>query len=81
MAVKNGETNKSSNNISQGLSHHASNLMENASWISKLFFSWPYPLMKLGMERPLQDADLGEIFEVDTSQYNQKYINKLWNEE
>jgi hypothetical protein len=38
-----------------------SNPWEHASFFSKLLFIWPYPLLQLGMTRPLEPQDLPEI--------------------
>ena len=53
-------------------------MMASASWWSRLLFYWPYPLLKLGLERPLEDQDLPEILEKDTSQYNRKHFEEIW---
>jgi ATP-binding cassette subfamily C (CFTR/MRP) protein 4 len=52
-----------------------------ASFISRLCFLWPYPLLKLGMERPLEESDLAEVLEVDSSVYNRDYFNRMWENE
>jgi ABC-type multidrug transport system fused ATPase/permease subunit len=52
--------------------------MASASWWSRLLFYWPYPLLKLGLERPLEDADLPEILTPDSSRYNREYFERLW---
>ena len=57
------------------------NPWESASIFSKLFFLWPYPLLKLGMTRPLQPNDLPGIPTVDTSNYNRDYMDRLWKRE
>lgn len=49
-----------------------------ASLISRLFFLWPWPLLKLGLERPLTDADLAEVSEEDSSRYNLEFWQSLW---
>lgn len=43
--------------------------------------TWPYPLLKLGMERLLEEADLPEIAPVDTSAENRIYLQKIWKDE
>mmetsp|Transcript_876 Transcript_876/g.1744 ORF Transcript_876/g.1744 Transcript_876/m.1744 type:complete len:1390 (+) Transcript_876:165-4334(+) len=53
----------------------------NASLFSKIFFLWPYPLLQLGMQRPLTDGDLPNVAQVDASQRNLKYIQRLWRDE
>jgi len=57
------------------------NPLESASLLSRLFFLWPYGLLKLGMQRPLEDADLPRVMEVDSSTYNRDYIMRIWEEE
>ncbi|KAG7350940.1 multidrug ABC transporter permease/ATPase [Nitzschia inconspicua] len=57
------------------------NMMASASRISRLLFKWPYPLLKLGLERPLEDSDLPEILRQDTSRYNREYLQALWQRE
>lgn len=59
--------------------HRPPNPWENSSFVSKLLFLWPYALLKLGMERPLEDADLYEVLTEDTSLYNLQYFfDQLW---
>jgi len=55
--------------------------LEEASLFSKAIFSWPYALLKMGLERPLTEMDLPDISEADTSAYNRIYFEKLWDEE
>ncbi|GKY92774.1 hypothetical protein MPSEU_000247200 [Mayamaea pseudoterrestris] len=57
------------------------NPYDTASWLSKLFFVWPYPLLKLGMKRPLVEIDLPQVTRVDESEYNRDYFLRLWKEE
>ena len=57
------------------------NPLTEASWWSRAFFLWPYPLLKLGMERPLAETDIPTILPVDTSRYNRKYLLQLWDRE
>jgi len=57
------------------------NPMVSATWWSRVFFYWPYPLLKLGMERPLKDIDVPNILPVDTSRYNREYLSELWERE
>jgi ATP-binding cassette subfamily C (CFTR/MRP) protein 4 len=59
----------------------APNMMENASFLSRLLFRWPYPLLRLGLQRPLEDEDLPEIMKVDSSKYNCDYFNTIWKAE
>ena len=57
------------------------NPWKQASWLSRLFFTWPYPLLKMGMERPLAEPDLPEILEGDRSTANRLYLERVWQEE
>jgi ATP-binding cassette, subfamily C (CFTR/MRP), member 4 len=57
------------------------NAFLTASWFSKLFFIWPYPLLKLGMQQTLTDEDLPAGLEKDSSEYSLNYFNRVWNEE
>jgi len=57
------------------------NLMEQASFLQRAFFTWPYPLLKLGLERPLEEEDLPDILHVDTSKRNKNYLDQIWDEE
>lgn len=53
----------------------------NASFLSKLLFIWPYPVLKLGLQRPLQEEDLSHVMETESSAYNLKKFQKLWERE
>jgi hypothetical protein len=55
--------------------------LSEASPISQFLFMWPAPLLKLGMTRPLEERDLPDICEADTSAANRVYFEKLWEEE
>lgn len=55
--------------------------LEEASWVSQFLFMWPYPLLKLGMSRPLEENDLPDISKKDSSTANRIYFEKLWEEE
>jgi ATP-binding cassette subfamily C (CFTR/MRP) protein 4 len=57
------------------------NMMSNASWLSRLIFYWPYPLLKKGLEGPLSAGMLPEILKADTSKYNREYFINLWEKE
>lgn len=57
------------------------NAYHTAPWWSQLFFSWPYPLLQIGMQRPLEDADLYDVLEEDSSLYNRDYFLRLWQAE
>jgi ATP-binding cassette subfamily C (CFTR/MRP) protein 4 len=57
------------------------NMMANASWLSRLIFYWPYPLLRLGGMGPLSASMLPEILKADTSKYNREYFEILWEKE
>ena len=57
------------------------NPLTTASFLSKLTFSWPYPLLKMGMQRPLEEIDLPDIPLSDTSAYNLRIMNDMWDSE
>ena len=58
-----------------------SNMMESASFFSWLLFRWPYPLLQLGLSRPLEEHDLPEIMEADSSKFNGDYFDHIWKAE
>jgi hypothetical protein len=55
----------------------------NASLISKLFFSWPYSLMgkKTASCRVIQESDLPDVLDSDTSEANLRKFQALWEQE
>ncbi|KAL7564370.1 hypothetical protein ACA910_001519 [Epithemia clementina (nom. ined.)] len=53
--------------------------LTNASFLSRLCFQWPWPLLKLGLERPLTDSDLAQVLLEDSSEYNWKYFQSIYN--
>jgi hypothetical protein len=57
------------------------NLLETASLWSKLTFGWPAPILKLGMERTLEESDLPELPEIETSNYNLSLLDRIWGAE
>lgn len=59
----------------------ANNPWLEASLLSRLIYLWPYPLLKLGLERPLEERDLPDIAKVDTSSYNREYLTEIWEAE
>ena len=56
-------------------------ILENASFLSKLIFTWPYKLLKIGLERPLGERDLPEISEVDSSKFQRNLFERIWEAE
>jgi len=58
------------------------NPFEAASLLSKLIFTWPYPLLKLGMQRPLAAKDLPPILNEDRSGVNKHMLlDEIWEAE
>jgi ATP-binding cassette, subfamily C (CFTR/MRP), member 4 len=57
------------------------NLMKDASVISRMLFYWPFPLLKLGLQRPLEESDLPEILPEDSSDVNKNHFERIWREE
>jgi ATP-binding cassette subfamily C (CFTR/MRP) protein 4 len=57
------------------------NLLEQASFFSRMFFFWPYPLLKLGLKRPLEEEDLPDILKADSSNRNKNRFDQIWDEE
>jgi ABC transporter transmembrane region len=55
-----------------------SNPLESASLLSKLFFLWVWPLLKLGVSRPLQQEDLPCLLPDDTSHHNRELVLELF---
>jgi hypothetical protein len=53
----------------------------HAGCISRLFFHWPYALLRLGMQRTIQEEDLPEISVNDSSKHNLLWFEKLWQQE
>eukprot|EP00978_Attheya_sp_CCMP212_P020021 scaffold56832_cov45-Attheya_sp.AAC.6 len=52
-----------------------------ASFLSRLFFRWPYALMKIGLERPIRDVDLPENAPTESSEVNLKMMDRMWSNE
>jgi hypothetical protein len=57
------------------------NLLETASLWSKLTFGWPAPILQMGMERTLEESDLPELPEIETSNYNLRLLDRIWGAE
>lgn len=68
-----------SSNTSTSRTNRPSNPLQdgNVSLLSSFIYSWTYPLLRLGLERPLQETDLFELADVDSSTYNKEYIQRL----
>ena len=50
----------------------------DASWWSRLTFAWPWPLLKLGLERPLTHDDLPPILPDDSSRANLEHLQSIY---
>jgi hypothetical protein len=57
------------------------NAYTSASFLSKLFFTWPYPLLQHGMKHTLNDSDLPENTKKDTSYDSLQHFHTIWNQE
>jgi ATP-binding cassette subfamily C (CFTR/MRP) protein 4 len=57
------------------------NLLETASLWSILTFSWVVPVLKQGMEKTIEEKDLPELPEIETSAYNLQAMNRIWEAE
>ncbi len=74
MSVKGDEDDKES-------PHRIRNPLESADVLSKCSFSWIYPLLKLGLTRPLMESDLPALHDLETSSVNRQIIEELWENE
>ena len=54
---------------------------DQAKWISRLFFCWPYALLRLGMQKTIEEKDLPEISESDSSRQNLLLFERIWKQE
>ena len=50
--------------------------LNDTTIISRLFFGWAWSLLDLGSTRPLEEKDLPDIHQFESSAYNREYINK-----
>jgi ATP-binding cassette, subfamily C (CFTR/MRP), member 4 len=58
------------------------NPLKDASLWSRLTFAWAYdPLLAVGSKRPLEEVDLPELDLVDTSQYQLRRLEQLWQQQ
>ena len=57
------------------------NPLETASWFSKVIYGWMSPLMSLGHQRPLQEGDLFDLVEFDTSKRQSQEFKAQWKQE
>ncbi len=51
---------------------------ENGSILSRLFFSWVDPLLKLGYRQPLEDSDLYEVPSDHKAHYISQLLQEKW---
>ncbi|XP_074600378.1 ATP-binding cassette sub-family C member 4-like [Brevipalpus obovatus] len=54
---------------------------DEASFLSKVFFTWVYPLFRLGRERPLSPDDLYQCSRDDSCEEWAKKLEKKWDKE
>ena len=50
-------------------------------WVSQtVLFGWAYPLLKLGLERPIEEPDLPALHELETSEKSRTCIETIYRE-
>jgi hypothetical protein len=71
------------NSVSSTIQHRPSHPYGNASLASKFFFSWPYNLMgkKTARCRLIQESDLPDVLDSDSSVENFRIFQWLWEQE
>jgi len=84
--IKNNNNSRMKNDEQEQQQHHhyqrPPNAYQHASFLSKLFFTWPYPLLRLGMQQSLSDDDLPDVAQdTDSSKANLEYFQRIWQEE
>ncbi|GMI05755.1 hypothetical protein TrLO_g10639 [Triparma laevis f. longispina] len=57
------------------------NALENATFFERIFWSWPYPLLKIGESRPLTPFDLPAVSDHDSSSTLLCLLTRLWSSE
>ena len=57
------------------------NNLASASFLSRLLFLWPYEVIRTGLDRPLQEADLPDVLPEDSSKYNLELMERIWRNE
>ena len=57
------------------------NPLESTSLLSRLTFSWPYTLIQKGLKRQIQESDLPDVPNGESSKRNRKVFEKIWQEE
>ena len=62
-------------------SSRPSNAFVDASFISKICFTWPEQLLKKGMLKPLEEKDLPSLAKEEESRYNRTALEKIWQDE
>lgn len=55
-------------------------LYDNQPFLRKMLFSWPWPLLKLGRTKTLQEEDLPALCNDDTSEFNLEFMEKFCKE-
>ena len=80
-SLENNDENSNSNSNSSSDNDRAINPYTTASLLSKCFFTWPYSLLKMGMERTLEEEDLPNIMKEESSSYNCNLFETIWKNE
>ena len=57
------------------------NPLEGASFLSQLTFSWPLPIIRLGVARAIEENDIPEILADEDSDRNRRRFEEVWKEE
>lgn len=60
---------------------HPLNPLDNASLLSRIYFTWASPLVQLGKQRPLEDSDLPALANIDSSEYQAQHLQRIRREE
>ncbi len=80
-ASENGNGNVHANVLPSTNRNRPENTFKDASFISKLFFMWPYKILQQGMERTITEMDLPDVLDTESSKQNRIHFEKLWNDE
>ena len=61
--------------------HRSPDPHSQANCMSRLFFHWPYALLRLGMQRTIEEQDLPNISIYESSTHNLLWFERVWNQE
>lgn len=53
----------------------------NVGFFSRMSFTWIYPILELGSQRPLEEMDLPEVCNLESSAFNRAHIEDIWEKE